>query len=114
MRKSLLVVVAVVGATLAFTAGAALAVNDQGAFGRAVQPGQNAPIMSESTGDYTAAAVVQGEVTQKFMSQNGTLIAVDGALYSVSGSFFNSVQVGDTVSFDGTNWTITGHKSTWQ
>lgn len=114
MRNNLAVIVAVVGATLALTAGAAVAVNDLGPFLRALQAGQNAPIMSESTGDYTAAVVVQGEVTQKFMSQNGTLVAVDGTLYAVSPSFYASVQVGDTVSFDGTNWTITGHKSTWQ
>lgn len=55
---------------------------------------------------------VDGSVTQKFISRgdDGSFrIAVNGAPYEVPREFYLVVQVGDTVHFDGTHWTITVH-----
>ena len=53
--------------------------------------------------------VVEGSVTQKFTHSDGDddyLIAVDGTPYAVPLDFYARVHVGNTVRFDGTNWTI--------
>jgi hypothetical protein len=55
----------------------------------------------------TLGPVIQGEVTQKFRDAQGTYrIAVDGTPYEVSLGFFNQVDQGTIVQFDGTNWTV--------
>jgi hypothetical protein len=57
-----------------------------------------------------AGRAVDGSVTQKFINKiddSTSLIAVDGAPYEVPREFYLLVQVGDTVHFDGQNWTIT-------
>ncbi len=50
---------------------------------------------------------VQGEVTQKFTDdRDNTMIAVNGQPYQVPFNFYNHVDVGTVVQFDGTHWTI--------
>jgi hypothetical protein len=51
---------------------------------------------------------VDGAVSQKFTysGEGTTLIAVDGTPYAVPLDFYLRVQLGDTVHFDGVNWTI--------
>jgi hypothetical protein len=54
-------------------------------------------------------AYVYGPVSQKFVtSSNETdkYIEINGQTYSVPWSFFNDVQVGDTVRFNGKQWSI--------
>lgn len=54
---------------------------------------------------------VDGSVTQKFsVSDDGSyLIAVNGTPHEVPLDVYLTVNVGDTVHFDGANWTIAGH-----
>ena len=57
------------------------------------------------------AADVHGVVTQKFVSGGDSgeyRIAVDGTPYVVPLGFYVTVSIGETVNFDGTNWTIAG------
>jgi hypothetical protein len=57
-----------------------------------------------------AGPAVDGSVTQKFTYKGDDSyfrIAVNGTPYDVPLEFYRTVQVGDTVHFDGTNWTIT-------
>lgn len=53
---------------------------------------------------------VNGTVDQKFSAFGGnnaqTLIDVDGTPYAVPLSVYDSVHIGDTVQFDGMNWSI--------
>lgn len=55
-----------------------------------------------------AKAYVYGPVTQKFSTsiQEDHLILVNGQSYSVPYDFFQRVQVGDTVRFNGSVWSI--------
>lgn len=57
-----------------------------------------------------AAPGVDGSVTQKFVRTDDSsyLIAVDGAPYEVPLDLYLRVNVGNTVHFDGANWTIAG------
>ncbi len=60
------------------------------------------------------AGDVHGLVTQKFSSggDGGDYrIAVDGTPYGVPLDFYFAVNVGDTVNFDGRNWTIAGREA---
>jgi hypothetical protein len=59
--------------------------------------------------ELAADPAVDGSVTQKFFSRSDDTfrIAVDGFPYEVPRGFYETVQVGDRVHFDGTNWTIT-------
>jgi hypothetical protein len=51
--------------------------------------------------------VIQGEVTQKFTDDKGTYrIAVNGTPYEVPLGFYNQVDQGTMVKFDGTNWIV--------
>jgi len=55
----------------------------------------------------TYGPTIQGEVTQKFRARDDYyLIAVNGQPYEVPLDFYNRVNVGMVVKFDGTNWTI--------
>jgi hypothetical protein len=61
----------------------------------------------QQSGTTTYGPTVQGEVTQKFRARNDYyLIAVNGQPYEVPLDFYNRVNVGMVVKFDGTNWTI--------
>jgi hypothetical protein len=59
----------------------------------------------------TFGLAVQGEVTQKFVTSGdsfGTpMIEVNGTVYEVPQVFYDEVQVGTVVRFDGLDWTIT-------
>ena len=59
--------------------------------------------------ELAADPAVDGSVTQKFVSRSDDAfrIEVDGTPYEVPGALYRTVQVGDRVHFDGTNWTIT-------
>ena len=59
--------------------------------------------------ELAADPAVDGSVTQKFVSrsEDSFRIAVNGFPYEVPRGFYSTVQVGDIVHFDGTNWTIT-------
>lgn len=53
--------------------------------------------------------VVQGEVTGKYKDAIDQYYAIsvnDGPAIEVSPYFYNQVEVGDLVRFDGTNWVI--------
>ena len=55
----------------------------------------------------TLGPTVQGEVTQKFTPFRDTYeIAVKGQPYSVPLGFYDRVDVGTVVKFDGANWSI--------
>ncbi len=63
-----------------------------------------------TTAGLAAGPAVDGSVTQKFSNRGDDasfLVAVNGTPYEVPREFYLVVQVGDTVHFDGTNWTIT-------
>ena len=65
--------------------------------------------LATSTG-LAAGPTVDGTVTQKFTFKGDDSyyrIAVDGTIYDVPFEIYRVVQVGNTVHFDGTNWTIT-------
>ena len=61
-----------------------------------------------------AGPTVDGSVTQKFVNRGDDAsfrIAVDGTPYEVPREFYLVVQVGYSVHFDGTNWTITNRET---
>ncbi len=59
-----------------------------------------------------SAQAVNGLVTQKFTGgDGGGMIAVNGTPYEMPLDLYLTVQVGDTVDFDGTNWTIVGREA---
>ncbi len=49
---------------------------------------------------------VYGPVDQKIGSDAGYMLRIRGDMYSVPAPFYSKVQVGDTVKFDGREWTI--------
>jgi len=58
-------------------------------------------------GTITLGPTIQGEVTQKFTPFRDTYeIAVNGHPYPVPLGFYNRVDVGTVVKFDGANWSI--------
>jgi len=58
-------------------------------------------------GTITLGPTRQGEVTQKFTPFRDTYeIAVNGQPYSVPLGFYDHVEVGTVVKFDGANWSI--------
>jgi hypothetical protein len=62
------------------------------------------------SGMTTFGPALQGKVTQKFVTSpenaGTTLIAVNGDVYDVPRAFYDEVQVGTVVRFDGVRWTI--------
>ncbi len=69
-------------------------------------------ILSVFAADFTVGcgqAYVYGPVSQKLRAAADTgdwLITVNGETYDVPLVFYNEVNVGDTVKFDGRNWTV--------
>ena len=70
-------------------------------------------ILSLLAADFTVGcgsqAYVYGPVSQKFdMSGQETdrLIEINGHTYSVPNDFYHTVQVGDTVRFNGRQWSV--------
>ena len=58
-------------------------------------------------GPVITGPVIQGEVTQKFTPEMGTYrIAVNGTPYEVPLGFYNRVDQGTIVKFDGSNWIV--------
>ena len=58
-------------------------------------------------GAMTVGPTIQGEVTQKIaFTQGSWMIMVDGRAYGVSMDFYNKVDVGTVVRYDGHDWTI--------
>lgn len=59
-------------------------------------------------GTMTFGSTVQGEVDQKFSpnKEGSYVISVNGTPYEVPLEFYNQVDVGTVVQFDGTNWTV--------
>jgi hypothetical protein len=61
----------------------------------------------DNQGTITVGPTVQGEVTQKFTPFRDTYeIAVNGQPYPVPLGFYDRVDVGTVVKFDGANWSI--------
>jgi hypothetical protein len=70
-------------------------------------PMPRASAQFSNPGMITVGPTVQGEVTQKFTDDKGTFrIAVNGEPYDVPLNFWQRVDVGTVVQFDGTNWSI--------
>lgn len=70
-------------------------------------PMLHAAAQSLDSGTMTVGPTIQGEVTQKIVfTQGGWMIMVDGRAYGVSMDFFNKVDVGTVVRYDGHDWTI--------
>jgi hypothetical protein len=73
-------------------------------------------LLSFLAGDFTMGCgqgYVYGPVTQKYGTtgdRDQYTIAVAGQAYMVPADFWQRVQVGDTVKFDGKNWTIVKHE----
>ena len=64
-------------------------------------------------GSSTYGPTARGEVTQVFFGNYGgnrgeecCIIAINGAPYNVPRAFWQSVEVGDIVNFDGVSWSI--------
>ncbi len=68
---------------------------------------QRASAQVDNQGTITLGPTVQGEVTQKFTPFRDTYeIAVNGKPYQVPLGFYDRVDVGTVVQFDGANWSI--------
>lgn len=67
-------------------------------------------VLAVLTADFTVGCgqgYVHGQVTQKYTGGQGTyLIAVNGKPYAVPQTFYDSVQVGEMVRFDGKEWSV--------
>jgi hypothetical protein len=85
-----------------------------GVLGSLALPGllPQAAAQGSGSGMMTFGPALQGEVTQKFVTSGAdgsgtTMIAVNGTVYEVPRLFYNEVQVGTFVRFDGLDWTVT-------
>lgn len=70
-------------------------------------PMPRASAQVSNQGTMAVGPTVQGEVTQKFTPEEDTYyIAVNGEPHQVPLNFYERVDVGTVVQYDGTKWTI--------